>query len=171
MPCGVHGPPADRVGGGAGAAGQQSLRHGPADGGEGPECQRHLHRRIRGRQPAEVHDRLLLDLQPHHRADSHPARHVAGQVRGPRLEESPHHAAPQRVPAVQARPAAGGPLTAPAGGDVRSRGGLRAVWGLLRVLARRDDAGVARLHGEGPIQGQYSVSVTFCTMKWESTTE
>ena len=152
----LHRAPAHWAHPGAGAAGQHLLRHRPADGGQGPVRQCHLprHPSLQGGQPAESHVRLLHDLQPHHPLHPDPAFDAPGLAERPRLEEDPDRGVPERVPGVQARPAPGGPLRPPAGGDVRSGGSVRAVRRLLRLLVRRDDAGVARLHGDGALQGQ-----------------
>ena len=152
----LRGAPAHWAHPGAGAAGQHLLRHRPADGGQGPVRQRHLprHPPLQGGQPAESHVGLLHDLQPHHPVHADPAFDAPGLAERPRLEEDPDRGVPERVPGVQARPAPGGHLWPTAGGDVRSGGSVRAVRRLLRLLVRRNDAGVARLHGDGAVQGQ-----------------
>lgn len=142
----------------AGAAGQHSVRHRPAHGGQGPQRQRQLPRQppLQGGERAESHVGLLHDLQPHPQADPHPAVAAPGPTGRPRLEESAHRGAAVRVPAGPARPASGGRPPPAAAGDVRRGGSLRAVRRLLQLLARRDHADVDRHHGEGPVQGQRS---------------
>lgn len=136
------------------AAQQHLLRHRPADGGQGPQRQRQLPGPLPAGQPAESHVGLLHGLPPRGQAGPHPPRAAPGPVGGPRVEESAHRGVPQRVSGGQGRPAAAAPFSSASGGDVRLGGCLRAGWGLLRLLGRRDDADVHQHHSGGALQGR-----------------